>query len=186
MKYTEIEKLINLDLDNQLSVPQKQQLQEAMDNDPEIARTVQQLRQADAAIKQALSASTQESDDSFETVWTQARDSRAVKSQTRWPQRLRFVTGLAAGLVIGLAVHWMNSDHGTPAVIAPQPSSEIANADLQPSTGSNRLLEPYTDATNQQPSIHNVDLYYFKDQQGRQWLVEGIRHEMIQQASNGI
>lgn len=184
MKLSEIEKLINLYLDDQLSPQQQQPLQQAMQDDPQVARTVEQLKRTDGRIKQAVASMSDEADDSFEMIYAQSKDSLVIEPKlSRRLSPLRFVTGLAAGLVIGLAVQFMMTS--APEVSPVLPSQPRADAGLLVEAAPKPVLTTWDRPQATEPDIHEVDLYYFEDQQGRQWLVEGIRHEMVQQTSSG-
>ena len=94
--------------------------------------------------------------------------------------KLRFAAGLAAGLVIGLMLHF-----AAPFVSTPQspdvPTNMLAqNAGNQMDAGQLTFPQPLMDSTDK--PLRNVDWYSFTDNQGNQWLVEGLRENMVRPA----
>ncbi len=183
---TEIERMMNFYLDGQLAPEKRKQFEQLLADDAEVRRDFDRLRQTDLRIEQTAAAMTAEPDDSFEMIYSQARDSYFIESQPRQKRRfnLRFVAGLAAGVAIGLLVNFMMTSSATSPDSSSDPTQHIAAEPGQTPDNTVPVLQAMS-PQKETPSVHEVDLYYFKDKQGQEWLVEGIRHEMVQQASSG-
>jgi hypothetical protein len=87
------------------------------------------------------------------------------------------VAGLAAGFVLGLALHFTLVWGGGPQT---QPAAGPAFADdTQPKiTGADGVV-PVVFSDASRPAVRKVDYYSFTDQQGNQWIVEGIREGVV-------
>lgn len=176
-----IETTINLYLDGRLSPAQQEDMKKALAADPDAQVLFEQLCRTDALIKSAGSAFGDDRGASFESIYTQAKDSAAsINADIRRSSFLRFVSGVAAGLLIavGLFVGYKTvsfEKNPKPAVIATGDSPDnVAPGQIRPAISRSGDQKPY---------VHDVDLYYYKDEQGNEWLVEGVRHEVVKQAS---
>ena len=183
MKSNDIEKSINLYLDGQLSPAQREELKNLIETDPDVRTLFEQLQQADAMIMNAAGAFDETCDGSFETIYSQARDSLTTQyAPIRLSGVLRFGTGIAAGLLIAAGMFCLYTKSSPTA--PPEPTriaKDDQHEDLTPKEVRQAL--PYQKEVT--PLVHDVDLYYYKDAEGNEWLIEGIRHEMVKQASAG-
>jgi hypothetical protein len=93
---------------------------------------------------------------------------------------IRFVSGVAAGLIIGLALHFVLPGAST---ISNETNFQVAssqNINNQPNPRVRRLPQYPTDSTSN--VVRNVDWYNFTDENGNQWLVEGLRENIVRPA----
>ena len=92
---------------------------------------------------------------------------------------LRFATGLAAGLAIGLGVHF--SLTRPEAGINTYPTN-IVNNRADPTAIQNPAVQ--FRGFNRPPVIHNVDWYYMTNDTGDKWLIEGHRDGLARPVIN--
>ena len=108
----------------------------------------------------------------FATAWKKSRrgQNRIVKA----PAGLgRFVSGMAAGLLLAVLVQ-VSMRPVSPQDTTLADSSQQAAA--RPS-GPDRILTRNT-ADASSPVIKNVDYYYYTDENGQRWMIEGFRENM--------
>lgn len=183
MKLNNIEKTINLYLDGQLTPVQREEMEKLIESDRDVRVLFEQLRQTDAMIKSAAAAFDESREDSFEAIYSQARDSVAARhTSLRWSSVLRFGAGIAAGLLIAAGLFYLytaSSQSMTPEW------KQIAQGDQQDDLISDDVHRASACQKEVRPLVHDVDLYYYKDDNGNEWLIEGIRHEVVKQASAG-
>ncbi len=116
--------------------------------------------------------------DIFEKAWGQ--QSSPLSYIRRMSGQMRFITGVAAGLVIGLTLHFVLRTGSTPPVNQ-TPTVVVAHSpDLSDGVGGRSLPLP---SGNMQNVNRNVDWYTFTDENGNQWLVEGLRENMVRTAA---
>jgi hypothetical protein len=179
MKSKDIETVINLYLDGQLSAAQKKDMERAMEVDPDARALFEQLRQTDALMKSAAEVFPDDSD-SFETSYSQARDSFSTSETGHLFSFLRFASGVAAGLLIALGLFFIYTKSSP---TEPPDPPQIAKDDQQKNSTSEKDRYTLSYPKEVTPLVHNVDLYYYKDKEGNEWLIEGIRHEMVKHAA---
>lgn len=108
----------------------------------------------------------------FAAAWAQSRRNR--------PRRiglpvgaLRFAAGLAAGLLLAVLIQWASGPGVSPqAPVAAGPAAPDISV-----TGPDRIVtraagDAYT------PVIKDVDYYYYIDENGQRWLIEGYRENI--------
>lgn len=117
--------------------------------------------------------------DVFERAWRQSKGS--VRQRIiRIGGLPRFAVGVAAGLILGLALHFVLAGGLTPPIgdtiarVPEQTPVETANMDE-----SWRKLQPRTP----DQITREVDWYGFTDTAGNQWLIEGYREGVVRPAS---
>jgi hypothetical protein len=89
---------------------------------------------------------------------------------------LRFAAGLAAGLVIGLALHF---------TLLPRPAPQIPHIErvvAVPRTADDAVVRERTLPNRSENVTRNVDWYGFTDENGVRWLVEGYRENTVRPA----
>lgn len=116
----------------------------------------------------------------FERAWRQSRGS-ALRRIIRIDGLSRLAIGMAAGFLLGLAVHFVLGGNArslredrNPPQIATNTSTDTVVPDE-----SWRKLQPRTPA----PVTREVEWYGFTDPAGNQWLIEGYREGMVRPAS---
>jgi len=95
---------------------------------------------------------------------------------------LKFVAGLAAGILVGVGVHVFMS--GSPAGSAPPAQAYAAN------TQPRQVTRYVTDLPPAQPErsgggTRNMDLFSFTDDSGTEYLIEGYRENVVKPALRG-
>jgi hypothetical protein len=118
--------------------------------------------------------------DVFERAWRQSKGS-VLQRIVRIGGLPRFAVGVAAGLILGLALHFVLFGGVKPPIgdtdtakVAKQTSAETASL-----AESWRKLQPRTP----DQVTREVDWYGFTDQAGNQWLIEGYREGVVRPAS---
>jgi len=112
----------------------------------------------------------------FETVFAAAwkKSRRGQHRLVKTPVGLgRFVAGMAAGLLLAALVQVSMQSFQPQETAAPAGSSVQLAA--RPS-GPDRILT--STAENPSASVKNVDYYYYTDENGQRWMIEGFRETM--------
>jgi anti-sigma factor RsiW len=118
-------------------------------------------------------------DQIFERAWQQSRKS-SYRRIVRIDGYLRFAVGLAAGLILGLALHFVMVS-GAKAPIQTAGPVQIAKAAPRPMDV--QAAAPQLVGHNvSRPTTGEVDYYVFTSPTGEQWLVEGVREGMVKTA----
>ncbi len=110
-----------------------------------------------------------------------------------WDRHLRFAVGVAAGLLLGLALHFVAlSQSRTPSKYPSQPlvavdvpsgpSRQIEMGPQVRNNGSGASVVPVRAPGDLRQIQRVVDWYVYTDQAGNQWLIEGTREGMVKPA----
>ena len=123
-----------------------------------------------------------------------------------WEPHLRFAVGVAAGLLLGLALHFVSFSHSrTPSTIPSQPlvavdvpsgrsgqiergpgpqvqDSALGSPSQMRNGGFGASMVPVRAPGDLRQIQRVVDWYVFTDQDGNQWLIEGTREGMVKPA----
>jgi hypothetical protein len=184
MKKEMLEILIGKYLDGEITPSEQQILQTELDSDLHAKELLEQLQALNERSCEVVTTEIigrgKEAEEIFEQAW-QRQAANPLRRILMMDGRLRFAVGLAAGLVIGLLLHFV-----MPLVSRPQtppvPSNMLAQntnkqADMEQFTYPQAPMDP---AEN---SMRNVDWYSFTDKQGNQWLIEGLREDTVKPAA---
>ena len=168
-----LEILIGKHIDGEITPAEQRILKAALEEDHSARELFEQLQDLNESARQVVAAEISErattAEEIFERAWQQQTGRpgrRIVKLGGYW----RFAAGLAAGIMIGFALHFVllrdsaTQDKSKPPVITARESNDV----LRPT-----LPMPSPDGT--EDIIRNVDWYSFTDQSGDQWLIEGLR-----------
>ncbi len=172
-----LEILIGKYLDGEITPGERDLLDAALEEDSQARELLEQLQQLNQNSRQVLASEVLESGrqavEIFERAWQQAEFSngRLIKVGGL----LRFAAGVAAGLVIGLTLHFTILADSSPQN-SPVPQDSIEVADVQ---SPSEMIFPSDDIEN---IIRNVDWYSFTDKNGDQWLIEGLRESIVRPA----
>jgi hypothetical protein len=179
-----LEILIGKYLDGEITPSEQQILQTELDSDPHAKELLEQLqalndRSCEVVATQIIGRG-KEAEEIFEQAW-QRQAANPLRRILKVDGRLRFAAGLAAGLVIGLFLHFF-----MPLVSAPKgpevPANMLAqNLDNQINSEQFTYTQAPTDSAGD--SLRNVDWYSFTDNQGNQWLIEGLREDTVMPAA---
>jgi anti-sigma factor RsiW len=175
-----LEILIGKYLDGEITTSEQRMLNAALEEDSKAKELLERLQDLDESSRQAIISELIERGKTPEQIFRQA-----CQQQSRNPLRpmikmggyIRFAAGVAAGFALGLSLHFvlpavsMHQDKTVPQVTATQKgvNEKIAERLAYPPF----LLDP-TDNV-----IRNVDWYSFTDKQGNQWLIEGLRENIV-------
>jgi hypothetical protein len=172
-----LEILIGKYLDGEITPAEQDLLDAALQEDSQARELLEQLQQLNQNSRQVIASEILESgkqaDEIFEQAWKQAEHSKS--RLIKIGGFLRFAAGVAAGLIIGLALHFTILADSTPRSTPMSPDSPKV-ADIRSPTD---LLYP---AQTEENVIRNVDWYSFTDESGQQWLIEGIRESFVRPA----
>jgi hypothetical protein len=172
-----LEILIGKYLDGEITPAEKDLLDAALQEDSQARELFEQLQQLNQDSRQVIASEILESgkqaDEIFEQAWQQAKHSK--RRIVKIGGFLRFAAGVAAGLIIGLTLHFTILTDSTPQK-SQMPPDSISVADVQSPT------EPMFPSGTEENVIRNVDWYSFTDESGHQWLVEGLRESVVRPA----
>ncbi len=178
-----LEILIGKYLDGEITPSEQQMLEAALDNDSNARKLLEHLQDLHERSREVIASEILQKGKAAEEILEQA-----WRHQAKHPLRrkinaagwLRFVSGLAAGLVIGLALHATLLTQSTPQGNQTPLNVTARNEDYQPDVPRPTLLTlPLRGARN---VTRNVDWYSFTDENGDQWLIEGLRENVVRPA----
>ena len=178
-----LEILIGKYLDGEIAPSEQQMLEAALDGDSNARKLLEQLQDLHERSREVIASEVLQKGRAPEEIIE-----RAWQHQTKHPLRrkikaggwLRFASGLAAGLIIGLALHFTLLEPSTLQVHAVPPNAIARNADDQPDVQKPTPLPLQLRDTRN--VTRNVDWYSFTDENGDQWLIEGFRENMVRPA----
>jgi len=172
-----LEILIGKYLDGEITPSEQDLLDAALEEDSQARELLEQLQQLNQNSRQVVASEILESgkqaDEIFEQAWQQAKHS--THRLVRAGGLLRFAAGVAAGLIIGLTLHFTILTEPTPQSSLMPPDSINVADEQNPS----RLIFP---SEKEENVFRNVDWYSFTDESGDQWLVEGLRESIVKPA----
>ena len=177
-----LEILIGKYIDGEITNAEQCVLDAELKNNPQARELLEQLQDLHEHTHSAVSSEILEqgksTEEIFEQAWQQAEytSERIIKPAGR----IRFAAGVAVGLIIGLIFHF------TLAVQPQQQSNDqqqepiVQEINIQPNPAiTSAPMPPYNNNAN---VIRNVDWYSFTDEDGDQWLIEGLHENIIRPA----
>ncbi|MHC4131734.1 MAG: hypothetical protein ACYSSP_06490 [Planctomycetota bacterium] len=178
-----LEILIGKFIDGEITTKEQEILDEEIEHSFETRELLKELRELDKRSKEAISsdimAHGREADDIFECAW-QRRSHPVFRFLTPSSGWFRFAVGLAAGLLIGIVLNFTLSSKAVPPTDMQQQvavqGSQVPG-DIQASAVTT-LPNPSTKTVNR-----NVDWFSFTDEDGDEWIVEGLRKDVVRPAS---
>ena len=178
-----LEILIGKYLDGEITPSEQQILQTELDCNPNAKELLEQLQDLHdhscEAVASEIIAPGKEAGEIFELAW-QRRSVNPLHRVLKMNGRLRFAAGLAAGLIIGLMLHFVLPFVSTPQ--SPGVPANIVAKNANNQMDIEQLIEPQPLINPAGNSLRNVDWYSFTDNQGNQWLVEGLRENTVKPA----
>ena len=186
-----LEILIGKYLDGEIAPSEQQMLEAALDSDSHARKLLEQLQDLHERSREVIASEVLQKGKAAEEILESAYGGQ---HQTKHPLRrkikaggwLRFVSGLAAGLIIGLALHFTLLEPSTPQVIArnadDQPDVQKSAAGGQPPLRDTRNGTRNAEIRRRRTSDRRVDWYSFTDENGDQWLIERFRENMVRPA----
>ena len=178
-----LEILIGKYLDGEITPSEQHMLQAELERNTQAKELLEQLQdlheRSSEAVASAVIGTGKEAGEIFEQAWQQ-REKHALRPMIKMGGYMRFAAGLAAGLAIGLILHFV-----LPLVSTPQSESIPSNVVVKNTNDRIDLEElnyPQHQTNPAGNSLRNVDWYSFTDNQGNQWLIEGLRENTVRPA----
>ncbi|MBN1818188.1 MAG: hypothetical protein JW828_12580 [Sedimentisphaerales bacterium] len=171
-----LEILIGKFLDGEITPAEKRLLDERIACDESAGRLFEQWQFLHQQMQQTADAQMglgRSAEEIFKQAWRQSRSS-TVQGAARFLSRMRFITGLAAGLILGLGIHFalLNASEKPTGMEGTTTIAEVNPVDNRnPVNGSSSLA-----TMSARPVSRNVDWYNFTDSSGNEWMVEGYRY----------
>ncbi len=189
-----LEILIGKYLDGEITPSEQCILDEAIENDPDARELLEQLQDLHQQSREVVSSEVLEHGKAVEEIFEQAWPRTKIGQDTPeagWARENKGVlfksgfwcgaAGLAAGLVIGLTLHF-----GLPARSIPKDNLVPEKIITQGITDETDIKDEGAQAfpSNNTTNVsHNVDWYILTDEDGDQWLVEGLRENIVTPAA---
>jgi len=181
MKVTEemLEILIGKHLDSEITPSEQQVLEAALERDSRAKDLLEWLRSLHQAGRGLIGSQIIEpgktAEQVIENAWQQ-RKKRPLRQVFKARDWGRFAAGLAAGILIGLALH--------SSLLRPSADqrSHAAGKVTAKNSDSFRTSPPLLSVNQTRNTTRNVDWYGFTDENGVQWLVEGFRENVVRPA----
>lgn len=174
-----LEILMGKYLDSEITASEQQILEAELQKNSQAKEFLEQMNKLHEKSREAVCSEIIEKGESAEEIFE-----RAWQQQTKRPfglriiskVPLRFVAGLAAGLVIGFLLHFFLVAQISINETTRPPVVENNNDAHKESSSRFRIYGDNDDV------IRNVDWYHFTDKSGQQWVVEGFRENMVRPA----
>lgn len=181
MKQEILEILIGKYLDGEITPSEQQILQKQLDSDPRASELLEQLRalheQSGGAVASEIIGAGKEAEEIFERAWRR-QAANPLHRILKMDGRLRFAAGLAAGLAMGFILHFVLPLASTPQKPDIPAANVLArNTDERMDAGQSAYPQDLTIPA--ESTLRNVDWYGFTDKQGNEWLIEGLRENIV-------
>ena len=176
--------LIGKYLDGEITPSEERLLEAKLDSDPKAAEVLEQFRNLHQRSSEVLACELLEKGKSpqeiFENAFKHSKHKR--NNIIRLSGWIRFATGVAAGLIFGIFLHFyllQSSQEGSAPPSTPPESPKYVK------TIPEDILLDTQNLQTQKPgqTTRNADRYIFTDQQGNRWMVEGLRENSVRQAA---
>ena len=181
-----LEILIGRYLDGEISPAQEQVLHEELEQNAEARELFEQLQSLDETVRTTIDREVISRGDRpevmFERAWRQG-------NSVFWRRIIaaaggaRFTTGLAAGFLLAVLLHFVVVGNGGRQAQPIEPPGR----GLNPPAGTTLVSDRGDQWTNpaDRPVIRDVDWYIFTDDEGNQWLVEGVQEGVARPIASG-
>lgn len=174
-----LEILIGKYLDGEITPSEQQILETQLNKDPHsemLLRQFQDLHERSSEVVASELLGQGKTPEEIVDLAYQRQSKNPFTKIAAYRGYIRFVSGVAAGLIIGLALHFVLLDASTSQSGQIPPTTIARNND-------NRLNPPPQYSTdNTRNVVRNVGWYNFTDENGNQWLVEGFRENIVRPA----
>jgi hypothetical protein len=170
-------------LDGEISPAEQRVLDQELERDGRARELLEQLRELHECGREVVKQEVRQGDadpaELFERAWKQSRGP-AWRRIVRIGGLPRFAGGLAAGFLLGLALHFVPlRDSKPPVDFNP---SRVATG-IPDDTGNRGEVWPVLERSGRPQVTREVEWYGFTDQAGNQWLIEGFREGVARPAS---
>ena len=172
-----LEILMGKYIDGEITPSEQGMLDGAMEKDSRAREFLEQLAGLHEASAEAVGSEVLDQGKSAEEIIDLAwRGKGPARAKIFCSGVLRFAAGLAAGLLIGMTLHFMltggsqgRSDEIVPRIVANDAGNKLEIERIAPSPAGGDV-------------IRNVDYFGFTDKDGDHWLVEGLREDTVRPA----
>ena len=178
-----LEILIGKYLDGEITPSEQQILEAQLNKDPQsemLLRQFQNLHERSSEVVASELLGQGKTPEEIVTLAYQRQSKNPFSKIAAYRGYIRFVTGVAAGLILGLTLHFVLPAAST---ISNEMNTQVAssqNTNNQPNLVGRRFPQYPTNSTRN--VVRNVDWYNFTDENGNQWLVEGLRENIVRPA----
>jgi anti-sigma factor RsiW len=177
-----LEILIGRLIDGEISPGDRQILEREIAANSQAKELLEQLRSLRENSCRAVAAEVSggaSADQVFERAWQQSRKS-SYRRVLRFDGYLRFAVGLAAGLILGLALHFVAVSGSKAPMQTSEPPriAKDAPREMDVRGAAPQLVRHEVS----RPTTGEVDYYVFTSPTGEQWLVEGVREGAVKTA----
>ena len=176
-----LEILIGKLVDGEISPAERKLLERELETNSQARELIEQLRSLHQASCQAVAAEVSggaSAEEVFERAWRQNTKS-TYRRVLRFDGRMRFAMGLAAGLILGLTLHFAAVWNSKAPVQLTGPR-EVAAAPAPVDKGPGGVQR--VNAGGSHPVTGEVDWYVYTSPSGEQYLVEGVREGLVRTA----
>ena len=178
-----LEILIGKYLDGEITPSEQQILETELNKDPEAEELLRQFQDLHERSCEVLASELLGKGKTPEEIFAQAyrrQSKNPFQRIMKYRGIIRFAAGVAAGLIIGLSMHFV-LPAATTSQNMPAPPNAVARTTDNGETPERQGLPPRpTDPTGD--VVRNVDWYNFTDEHGNQWLIEGLRENIVRPA----
>lgn len=171
-----LEILIGKYIDGEITPSEQGMLDGAMEKDSAVRELLEQLAELHERSAEAIGSEVLDKGKSAEEIIDLAwRGKQRGRAKIFSSGVLRFAAGLAAGLLIGFVLHVVVSGGSQGR------SNEIEPRVVANNAGNRMKVERIAPAADRDVT-RNVDYFGFTDEDGGQWLLEGLRENMVRPA----
>jgi hypothetical protein len=179
-----LEILIGKYLDSEITPSEQRLLEAELERDPQVKELLRQLQDLHESSREVVASEItgpgRVAEEVFDQAWQQ-QSKPSFRFKVKMGGHLRFATGMAAGLFIGLVLHFVlpytSESQGDPV----SPDAVVQNTDDRANPEKPDFPVIMTDPAGN--VFRNVDWYSFTDKQGNQWLIEGLREDVVKPAA---
>jgi hypothetical protein len=177
-----LEIIIGKYIDDEITNGEQYVLDAELKNNPKAKELLAQLqgmhKYSRSAVLSGIVEQGKTTEEIFEQAWQRADYESKHISKPR--TRIRFASGVAVGLIIGLIIQFglilssRQQNNSRPQRTIAQQTNSLQNPQI-----TNQQQLPYNNGN----VIRNVDWYSFTDEDGSQWLIEGLQENIIRSAA---
>jgi hypothetical protein len=179
-----LEIMIGKYLDGEITTSEQRVLEAELNRNPQAERMLRQYQDLHERSNEAVTVEILGRGKSAEEIFEQAfqqRSKNSLQRIIRFNRYLPLAAAAAGGFLLGLAAHFIFACVDTNQMIMEQPKTVVQDTSSQMNEDwLNYTLSADDSADN---IDRNIDWYNFTDQQGNQWLVEGVRENIVRPAA---
>lgn len=179
-----LEILIGKYLDSEITPSEQRLLEAELERDPQVKELIRQLQDLHESSSEVVASEIihrgRAAEDVFERAW-QEQSRLSFRFIVKIRSHLRFAAGVAAGLLVGLILHFVLPYTSEPQGDPVSPDVVVQNTDDRADVEKTDIPRFITDPAGN--VFRNIDWYNFTDKQGNQWLIEGLREDIVRPAA---